>query len=515
MAQISPIIRLNSIDNVVVAIREIAQGTTLEDLSTSISTQALIPAGHKIASRKIAAGEPILKYGQTVGFASKDILTGDWVHTHNVDCGSLKLEYRYADAVPETDFFSEVRQFQGYRRPNGKAATRNYVAIVSTVNCSATSSKCIADQVGSELLEKYPHVDGVIALTHKGGCAFEYQGSDHEQLNRTLAGYARHPNICGYLVIGLGCETAQADYLVDSQGLVQLESVDTPAKKSRPMINIQQAGGVRKTIEKALSALPEILQEADRARREPISASELIVATECGGSDGYSGITANPAIGVASDLIVRSGGTAILSEVPEIYGGEHLLTSRAVSREVGEKLIERIHWWEDYADKFKLKIDNNPSVGNKKGGLTTIYEKSLGAIAKGGSTALTAVYEYAEPVTAKGFVIMDTPGYDPASVTGMIAGGATVSLFSTGRGSCFGSKPTPTLKICSNTATFDYLSEDMDINAGDVLEGTSLEEKGLEIFEEILAVASGKKTKSEAAGIGDEEFCPWSPGPIF
>ncbi|MCA8986754.1 MAG: UxaA family hydrolase, partial [Planctomycetaceae bacterium] len=406
----------------------------------------------------------------------------------------------------------------GFRRANGKAGTRNFIAIISTVNCSATSSRMIAQQIEPELLARYPHVDGVIALTHKGGCAFEYQGPDHEQLNRTLAGFARHPNICGHLVIGLGCETAQADYLIESQGLVTLQTDPKTASvtsSSRPAINIQQSGGIRKTVEKALSALPELLQEADRARRVPIPLSELILGTECGGSDGYSGVTANPAIGIASDLLVQHGGTSILSEVPEIYGGEHLLTRRAISREVGEKLIERIRWWEHYAELFHCQIDNNPSVGNKKGGLTTIFEKSLGAIAKGGSTALRAVYNYAEPVLEKGFVIMDTPGYDPASVTGMIAGGAQVNVFSTGRGSCFGSKPAPTIKVCSNTATYQALIEDMDIDAGKVLSGVSLQQLGEEIFEDVIAVASGKMTKSEQLGMGDEEFCPWSPGPIF
>jgi len=508
------IVRLNPLDNVVVAVDALAQGSQLQDRQPLRAAEAIQP-GHKVATRAIGAGEAIIKYGQIIGFATEAIDPGRWVHVHNVDRGSLELDYRYAAEAPETDYFTEPRYFQGIRRANGQAATRNYIAIISTVNCSATSSRMVAQRVSRDLLERYPNVDGVVALTHKGGCAFEYQGPDHEQLNRVLAGYARHPNICGYLVLGLGCETAQGDYLLDSQELVQLGGGPAVQPRSQPLINIQQAGGVRKTVELALSALPELLQEADRIRREPISLSELIVATECGGSDGYSGITANPAIGHASDLMVRYGGTAILSEVPEIYGGEHLLTSRAISREVGEKLIERIHWWEQYADMFGHRIDNNPSVGNKKGGLTTIYEKSLGAIAKGGTTALRAVYEYAEKVTEKGFVVMDTPGYDPASVTGMIAGGAQICLFSTGRGSCFGSKPAPTIKICSNSPTYAALSEDMDIDAGDILHGTTVQQKGEQILDEIIAVASGKQTKSELAGMGDEEFCPWSPGPIF
>jgi len=459
-------------------------------------------------------GDAVIKYGQTIGFASADIAAGEWVHTHNVVRGNLELDHQSATEVPEVEFLADSGTFAGFRRQRGRAGTRNYLAIVSTVNCSSTSARRVADQISPDLLAKYPHVDGVIALTHKGGCAFEFQGSDHEQLNRTLAGYARHPNVAGFLVLGLGCETAQGSYLLESNDLVQLDGAANSSKSS-PLITIQESGGVAATVKRALGALPELFQEADRCRREPIPLSELVVGLECGGSDGYSGITANPAIGVAADWIVRSGGTVILSETPEIYGGEHLLTRRAVSPEVAEQLLERIRWWEDYGAKFGQRIDNNPSVGNKQGGLTTIYEKSLGAIAKAGSTPMKAVYHYAEPVTETGFVVMDTPGYDPASVTGMIAGGAQLAVFSTGRGSCFGSKPAPTLKVCSNTATYQRLVSDMDIDAGEILSGVSLEQKGREIFEEIVAVASGRQTKSEAQGIGDEEFCPWSPGPIF
>lgn len=512
---LSAVIRLHPSDNVVVAVRTISAGEEITDGAERWQTREEIPAGHKLCTRPIAAGEEILKYGQVIGQATRPIVRGEWVHVHNVGRGSVELDYRIALDAPETEYFSQIETFQGYRRSDGRAATRNYIAVLSTVNCSATSARRVVEGIAPDLLERYPHVDGVIALTHKGGCAFEYRGTDHEQLNRTLAGFARHPNISGYLVLGLGCETGQGSYLLESRQLVHLEGSGQAPPQNPLLINIQEAGGVAKTVRKALEAVPELLQEADRARREPIPVSELILGTECGGSDGYSGITANPAIGVASDLLVRSGGTAILAETPEIYGGEHLLTRRACSREVGEKLLERIRWWEDHVGKFGQQIDNNPSVGNKQGGLTTIFEKSLGAISKGGTTALKAVYEYAEAVTEKGFVVMDTPGYDPASVTGMIAGGAHVVVFSTGRGSCFGSKPAPTIKICTNTPTYLRLQEDMDINTGDILEGVSLQEKGEEIFRKIVAVASGEKTLSEAQGIGDEEFCPWHVGPTY
>lgn len=509
-------VRLHPNDNVLVAVKTLEASVELTLKETSLKLAQEIPAGHKFACQAIRSGEPILKFGQIIGFATQNIDPGAWVHVHNVSRGEVDLDHQISENVPETQYYETVPDFQGYRRANGKAGTRNYVAVISTVNCSATSARMVTEKITPEILAQYPHVDGVIALTHKGGCAFEFQGSDHEQLNRTLAGYANHPNICGYLVLGLGCETAQGSYLIDSHHLVQLES-HSEEKSARPslLLNIQDQGGIAKTVKRALEVIPDLLQQANQCVREPIPVSELIVATECGGSDGYSGITANPAIGYASDQIVRSGGTVILSEVPEIYGGEHLLTNRAISKKVGEQLLERIAWWEQYAQLHNQRIDNNPSVGNKKGGLTTIYEKSLGAISKAGTTALRAVYAYAEPVREKGMVVMDTPGYDPASVTGMIAGGATISVFSTGRGSCFGSKPTPTIKVCSNSATFNRLQDDMDINAGEVLEEGSLEKTGEEIFQMIVDVASGKQTKSEQQGIGDEEFCPWSPGPIF
>ena len=393
--------------------------------------------------------------------------------------------------------------------------TRNYLGIVSTVNCSATASKYVARAFDEGLLEDYPNIDGIVPLVHQGGCAMQLGGDDHQQLARTLAGFARHPNIGGYLVRGLGGETGQGSFLVDNHGLVQLE---VPGRESEPIplvMNIQDEGGMRKTVDRAVGVLTEMLPEINAVERTEIPVSELILGTECGGSDGNSGVTANPAVGVASDMLVAAGATSILGETPEIYGGEHLLTRRASSPEVGEKLVALIDWWKDYAGKFGAEINNNPSVGNKKGGLTTIYEKSLGAIAKGGSTALKEVYRYAEAVTAKGFVVMDTPGYDPASITGMVAGGANVLVFTTGRGSCFGCKPVPCIKISSNSPMFDRMSDDMDVNAGRILEGATVEEVGEEIFDEIVDVASGKQTKSEAQGIGEEEFCPWAIGPVL
>lgn len=512
-----PLFQLHPDDNVLVARRHTPARThwRSNDGRREVTTAEPIEMGHKVATEAIAAGEAVRKYGQPIGFATKPIQPGDWVHTHNVGLGTLERDYAFCSAIPGPPVPIVGRTFQGYRRANGKAATRNYIGIISTVNCSATSSKFIAEQFDDSVLADFPNVDGVVPLMHKGGCALEYGGADHRQLNRTLAGFARHPNIGAYLILGLGCETAQGSFLAEEEQLVQLGG--TAEAKSRPLVmNIQDEGGVAKTVRRGVQILQEMLPEVNRVQREPIPISELILATECGGSDGNSGVTANPALGVASDMLVAAGGTSILSEVPEIYGGEHLLTRRAISREVAERLLERIRWWEDYARRFGATIDNNPSYGNKRGGLTTIYEKSLGAIAKGGSTALRAVYEYAEPVLEKGFVVMDSPGFDPPSVTGMVAGGAHVVVFTTGRGSCYGCKPAPTIKVATNTPMFNRMVDDMDINAGRILDGeATVEDVGSEIFERIIAVAGGAKTKSEAQGIGDEEFCPWVPGPVF
>ena len=512
---VSDFIRLHADDNIVIARTQVAPNQPIHEGTTQVVTQEKIDFGHKVSTQPISKGAPIRKFGQIIGFASKDIAPGRWVHAHNVTLGELTLDYAFASEIPAAPKPIAGRTFQGYRRADGRAATRNYVGIISTVNCSATASKYVAQELQRVALADYPNIDGVVPLVHKGGCAMEYGGTDHLQLNRTLAGFARHANIGAYLVLGLGCETAQASFLTKQHGLVQLQ-IPGQAEEDTPLVlNIQEQGGVRKTVDRAVGIFKDMLPEANNVQREPIPVSEIILGTECGGSDGNSGITANPAVGVASDLLVAHGATSILAEVPEMYGAEHTLTRRAISAAVGQKLVDRIRWWEDYAALFGSKIDNNPSVGNKKGGLTTIYEKSLGAIAKGGRTALRAVYEYAEAVTEKGFVIMDTPGFDPASVTGMVAGGANMVVFTTGRGSCFGCKPVPTIKIATNTPMFERMLDDMDINAGRILDGATVEEVGEEIFEMIIAVASGQQTKSEAQGIGDEEFCPWVPGPVL
>lgn len=512
-----PFVSLHPDDNIAIAKIGVQKGTEfqLEPNGPAIVTLDLIDLGHKVAIQPVSKGGPVRKFGQLIGFATEAIETGDWIHSHNLAAGKLDLDYAFSSDVPADPEPITGRTFQGYRRSDGRAATRNYIGLISTVNCSATASKYVAEAIDKSILADYPNIDGILPLVHKGGCAMQYDGDDHHQLNRVLSGFAKHPNIAAYLVLGLGCETGQASFLTDREGLVQL---NLPGHEDRPlplMMNIQDEGGVAKTVDRAVGVLKEMLPEVNRVEREPIPVAEIILGAECGGSDGNSGITANPAVGIASDLLVAHGATSILGETPEIYGGEHTLTRRAVTPEVGQKLVDLIKWWEEYTGKFGVVIDNNPSVGNKRGGLTTIYEKSMGAIAKGGSTALREVYRYAEPVTSKGFVIMDTPGYDPASVTGMVAGGANVVVFTTGRGSCFGCKPVPSIKISTNTPMYERMIDDMDINAGQILEGQPVDVVGREIFEKIIAVAGGEKTKSEAQGIGEEEFCPWSIGPVL
>ncbi|QDU96699.1 UxaA family hydrolase [Lignipirellula cremea] len=510
------VVTLDPRDNICVAARSLPEGRAIVAGSHQLTTLEPIRIGHKLALEPIPQGGAVRKYGQIIGFAAAAIQAGQLVHSHNLAIGDFVLDYAKSTEVPLPPAPILDRTFQGYRRPSGKAGTRNYVAVISTVNCSASVSRYVTRRFDEEALKDFPNIDGVIALTHNTGCGMEYRGLNHEYLNRVLGGMARHPNIGAYLLIGLGCEQGAMGYLMESQNLVQIGGGANASRPGGPVVfSIQDLGGTANTVEAGIRALAELLPAANDVRRVPIPASEIILGTECGGSDGNSGITANPAVGVAADLIVACGGVSILAETSEIYGAEHLLTRRAVTPEVADKLLERIEWWKWYAGIYGGELDNNPSVGNKEGGLTTIAEKSLGAVAKAGSTALVDVYHYAEPVTAKGLVVMDTPGFDPPSVTGMVAGGANVVLFTTGRGSCFGCKPTPTIKIASNTPMYERMQDDMDINAGEVLDGRTVQEVGHDIFEKILAVASGEKTKSEQLGLGDEEFVPWTVGPVL
>ena len=500
-------------DQVAVAKEPLAPGTILRFADGSeLRVSQMIPLGHKMALRAVGFDQPVRRYGHIIGYATQEIEPGQHVHSQNLSIreqGSLELDYaccedyRPAELVPQ----AERRTFMGFTRPDGRVGTRNYVAVLASVNCASSATTAVADHFRHPgVMDAYGNVDGVIALPHKGGCTASVGSRDLLVLQRTLAGIVHHPNVAGYVIVSLGCEINQPTDMIAA----------TMLKEDRPLvITIQQDGGFLTTVERGIEAVNEILRHANRARREPAPASELMVALQCGGSDGWSGVTANPGLGKAADMLVRHGGTVVLGETTEAYGAEHLLTRRAKSPEVAHKLIDMIHWWEEYTAHFGETIDDNLAPGNRLGGLTTIYEKALGAVAKAGSTPMNQVVGYGERVTERGFVHMDTPGYDPVSVTGQVAGGCNIVAFTTGRGSAFGFKPAPCVKIASNSDLYARQEPDMDINAGRILDGVTLDELGSEIFEEILAVASGKKTKSELAGVGQEELDPWILGAML
>ncbi len=504
-------IRLHPADDVVIARSQLMSGSQVE----GIAVRGLIPPGHKIATRALASGEAVRRYNQIIGFASQAIGAGEHVHVHNLNMGAEKgnfaRDYAFcADVKPDAP--RRHATFQGIVRADGRVATRNYIGILSSVNCSATAARAIADHFSRHTnpvaLAEFPNIDGVVALTHGTGCGMDTEGTGLKLLERTLAGYATHANFAGAVVVGLGCEGNQLQTWLAHSGLQEGNTLQT--------FNIQDTGGTAKTVAKGIEFVKRMLPEANAVQRVPCSVEHIVVGLQCGGSDGYSGISANPALGAAVDLLVQHGGTAILSETPEIYGAEHLLTRRAVRREVGEKLVERIRWWEHYTEINQGEMNNNPSPGNKAGGLTTILEKSLGAVAKGGTSNLQAVYEYAEQVKAHGFVYMDTPGYDPVSATGQVAGGANVICFTTGRGSAYGCAPSPSLKLSTNTALWQKQEDDMDINCGEIVDGTtSIQAMGEKIFRHILDCASGKPSKSELHGYGQNEFVPWQVGAVM
>ncbi len=498
------IIRLNPADDVVVSLDQLVAGARIE--SEGVTALGLVPPGHKMATRPIEVGEAVRRYGQIIGFASQPIRAGQHVHTHNLAMGDFVRDYAFGEEARNVAPAAGPAVFQGIVRADGRVATRNYIGILTSVNCSATVARAIADHfrrdVHPEALRDYPHVDGVVALTHGSGCAVDPEGEGLAILQRTLGGYACHPNFASVLVIGLGCETNQISRLLETQGLQESAALRS--------FTIQDTGGTTKTIARGIELIREMLPQANAVHREAVPASHLTIGLQCGGSDGYSGISANPVLGAAVDLLVSHGGTAILSETPEIYGAEHLLTRRARTPEVGRKLVDRIHWWEDYCGRNGAQMNNNPSAGNKAGGLTTVLEKSLGGIAKGGSTNLNEVYEYAQPVKARGLVFMDTPGYDPISATGQVAGGANLICFTTGRGSAYGCAPSPSLKLATNSALMQRQSDDMDLNCGEVLDGTkTIAGLGAELFQLMLATASGERSRSERHGYGQNEFVPW------
>lgn len=503
----SPVIRLDPADNVVVARVEIAKGASIP--AEGITALHDVPLGHKIAARAIAKGEPVKKYDTIIGFAGEDIAPGAWMHSHNVLTDDFQKDYafcrdyRAAELLPP----DQRADFMGYRRADGRVGTRNYIGVFITVNCSATVARRIANYFDEERLADYPNVDGVVAFVHEQGCGMEMSGEPMDLLRRTLAGYIRHPNIVGALVCSLGCERNNVGEFFRDQSL--------ETGKLLRSVSMQHVGGTAAAIEEGKAAIREMLVEANKARREPCSAEHITIGLQCGGSDGFSGLSANPALGKAVDMLARHGGAAILSETPELYGVEHTLTARARTPEVGKRFLERIEWWLEYNRGRDVQMNGRVGPGNNAGGLANVIEKALGGVKKGGSTGINAVYKYAETVTERGLVIMDTPGFDPVSATGQIAGGANLICFTTGRGSCFGSYPSPTIKLASNTPMYERMAGDMDVNCGGVIDGTaSLDEMGREIFDKILAVASGEKSKSEALGVGEEEFAPWPIGVV-
>ncbi len=506
-----PSIRIHPADNVVIARRQLLGGTVLAD-EGGLTVAGLVPPGHKLATAAIAAGEVVRRYNQVIGHATQAIAPGQHVHSHNLAFANVARVHEVGAGALPTAHAPEPATFMGIVRPDGRVATRNYIGVLTSVNCSATAARAIADHfrrdIRPEALADFPNVDGVVALTHGMGCATDSAGEELRVLRRTLGGYARHANFAAVLVVGLGCETNQI------QGLIAQEGLQEGAKLQA--FSIQDTGGTARTVARGVELIRAMLPEANRVQRVPVPASHLIVGLQCGGSDGYSGISANPALGAAVDRLVRHGGTAILSETPEIYGGEHLLTRRAASPAVADKLLARIRWWEAYTARNGMTMDNNPSAGNKAGGLTTILEKSLGAIAKSGTTRLEDVYEFAERITTRGFVYMDSPGYDPVSATGQVASGANLICFTTGRGSAYGCAPSPSLKLATNTALWRKQQEDMDINCGGIVDGgETVDEAGERIFQLMLATASGQATKSELHGYGQNEFVPWQLGAVM
>jgi len=503
-------LQLHAEDGVAIARQPIAPDTIITGAGTPITIRQFIASGHKFALKAAAPGEPIRRYGQIIGFATQPIQSGDHVHLHNLAVSDFGRDYAFSsdvrpvEVVPET----ERRTFMGYKRADGRVGTRNTIAVIASVNCSAHTIREIAAYFTPERLAAYPNVDGIVPLTHGSGCGLRVGGEDLTLLQRTMAGMARHANVGAYLMVGLGCETNQ---IQDVLANYQLDGTLNFA----PHLTIQEQGGIRKTVHAGIEMIERLLPIVNATPRTPQPISELVVALKCGGSDSWSGVTANPVVGLLADEVVRQGGTVVLSETPEIYGAEHLLTRRAINRTVGEQLVAKVRWWEDHARMHNTEINNNPSAGNKVGGLTTILEKSLGAVAKSGTSPLMGVYDYAEPVTTRGFAYVDTPGYDPVCVTGQVASGSTLVLFTTGRGSVFGFKPAPSIKITTNSEIYAHMIDDMDFDAGVVLHGADLHTTAEQLLDLAVAVASGQPTKSEAQGVGESEFIPWNLGGVL
>jgi altronate hydrolase len=499
-----PLVARPGSDNVGIVMNAVADGATVAVDDGVVPVLGPVPAGHKIALRAIGQGTAVRKYNEIIGFATADIAPGEHVHLHNIgvltDRSDVPTQPRSTSWTPPA---APTRtHFLGYRRPDGRAATRNYIGVLPTVNCSATVARLIAQAATAAHLNT-PGLDGVIALGHDLGCGLAEGTPGDDILRRTLRGYATHANIAGILVVSLGCEVNQPENIFGA-GLDGIEH-----------LTIQNLGGTVPTVNEGLRRVAEMVAEVAQLRREPIPVSELVLGLQCGGSDAYSGLTANPTLGVAADLLVAAGGRVILGETPEIYGAQHLLKRRAADPQLADRIDELLRWWQDYAHRNGAALDDNPSTGNRAGGISTIWEKSLGAVLKAGTSPLNSVVDYAEPVTADGLTFMDTPGYDPVSATGMVAGGANMLAFTTGRGSLFGSRPVPCVKISTTSALYRHMTGDIDFDAGPAMSQTDQIRYGVSLFELLVDTASGQSSKSEALGFGVEEIAPWRMGAVL
>ena len=495
-------LHLHPEDNVVIARVPIAAGTELRVDGVTVKALDAIPAGHKLALRAIRAGETVERYGQAIGRAKQAIEPGRHIHTHNLAFEELELAYEFPAGELPVPVARESPTFLGYQREDGRAGTRNYIAVVAASNCAAHTAELIARSYDGETLP--PNVDGVVAFPHGEGCGHAF-GPDVDQLRRTLAGVLAHPNVSAAVILGLGCEVNQIDHYLGGAA---------PSSRRLVGMTLQESGGTPGAIDASRREIARFLDQASAESRVPIPASKLVLGLNCGGSDSFSGITANPALGYCSDLLAELGGTPVLAETTEIFGAEHLLVRRARNRQVAEKLLGCIKNYKQYLNRFAGSFDDNPSPGNKEGGLTNILEKSLGAVAKGGTSPLIEVYDYAERIGTPGFAFMNTPGYDPVSLTGLAAGGCNLIAFTTGRGSAIGFPTIPVIKIATNSNTYRRMTANMDVNAGAIGDGErTVQQVGREIFDLMLAVASGRRTCAEV--LGHKEFVPWRIGPVL
>lgn len=507
------LLHLAADDDVAVALEELSPGATAAAADgASVTALSGIPRGHKVALRDLAAGTLVRKYGHVIGVTTAPIRAGEHVHVQNLGMpeGASALASGGAQPAAPAPLPADLRRaFMGIRRPDGRVATRNYVGVLTTVNCSATVARQVARRTEDAIAALHPDgVDGVVALTHGTGCGMADVGEGWDLLRRTLQGYARHPNIGALVVIGLGCEVNSVTGLIDSIGAAATVPIEH--------FTIQDVGGTAAAITQGEKLVTGLAQDLRGTQRTEVGVEHLVLGLQCGGSDAWSGLTANPALGVASDLLVAAGATSVLGETPEVYGAEQLLAERATDPAVARALLDRITWWESYTKGQGTTLDGNPSPGNKAGGITTILEKSLGAVAKAGRSPLAAVCGYAEPLPAPGLVFMDTPGYDPVSVTGMVAGGANLVCFTTGRGSVFGSRPVPTVKLATNSDLALRMAGDIDLDCSGVVEsGTPVEEMGRRVYDLLLDTASGRRTASEELGLGGEEIVPWQVGAVL